>query len=122
VEGRKVAGSAQMRHKGAVLQHGSVLLELDVAQLFDLLRFPNDKVKQRLLKSFHSKAIAINALRSEIGLNRVTLDEAEKAFQQGFAEGMDVQFEVAEPSAYEVALAKQLMSEKYATAEWNMRK
>ena len=66
VEGRKVAGSAQMRHKGAVLQHGSVLLELDVAQLFDLLRFPNDAVRQRMQKSFQSKAIAINTLRSEL--------------------------------------------------------
>jgi lipoate-protein ligase A len=58
VEGRKVAGSAQMRYKGAVLQHGSVLLELDVDQLFGLLRFPNDAVRQRMQKSFHSKAIA----------------------------------------------------------------
>ena len=39
VEGRKVAGSAQMRHKGAVLQHGSVLLELDVEQLLDCCGF-----------------------------------------------------------------------------------
>jgi lipoate-protein ligase A len=122
VEGRKVAGSAQMRHKGAVLQHGSVLLELDVVQLFDLLRFPNDMVKQRMQKSFHSKAIAINARRGELGLNQVTLDEAEEAFQQGFAAGMDVEFEAAEPSEYEVTLAEQLMTEKYGTAEWNMRR
>jgi lipoyl(octanoyl) transferase len=122
VEGRKVAGSAQMRHKGAVLQHGSVLLELDVVQLFDLLRFPNDMVKQRMQKSFHSKAIAINALRGELGLNQVTLVEAEEAFQQGFAAGMDVEFEAAEPSEYEVTLAEQLMTEKYGTAEWNMRR
>jgi lipoate-protein ligase A len=26
-EGRKIAGSAQRRHRGAVLQHGSILLE-----------------------------------------------------------------------------------------------
>jgi lipoate-protein ligase A len=122
VEGRKVAGSAQMRHKGAVLQHGSILLELEVAQLFDLLRFPNDMVKQRMQKSFHSKAIAINALRGELGLNQVTLDEAEEAFQQGFAAGMDVEFEAAEPSEYEVTLAEQLMTEKYGSAEWNMRR
>ncbi|CAK4820376.1 unnamed protein product [Aphanomyces euteiches] len=122
VEGRKVAGSAQMRHKGAVLQHGSVLLELDVDQLFGLLRFPNDAVRQRMQKSFHSKAIAINTLRSELGLSRVTLDEAEVAFQQGFAEGMGVSFEASEPTEYEVDLAEQLMAEKYGTAEWNLRK
>ena len=39
VEGRKIAGSAQMRAKGVILQHGSVLLELDADQLFEVLRF-----------------------------------------------------------------------------------
>ena len=29
VEGRKVAGSAQTRQKGVILQHGSILLDLD---------------------------------------------------------------------------------------------
>jgi lipoate-protein ligase A len=122
VEGRKVAGSAQMRHKGAVLQHGSVLLELDAAQLFNLLRFPSEAVKQRLQKSFEGKAIAINMLRSELGLSRVTLAEAEAAFLQGFAEGMDVEFEAAEPTEYEQKLAGQLVLEKYATEAWNLRK
>jgi len=122
VEGRKVAGSAQMRHKGAVLQHGSVLLEMDVEQLFGLLRFPNEAVKQRLQKSFYSKAIAINTLRSELGLSRVSLDEAEAAFHAGFAEAMGVQFEVGEPTEHEVTLAQQLMVEKYANPEWNLRR
>lgn len=122
VEGRKVAGSAQMRHKGAVLQHGSVLLELDVPQLFDLLRFSSEALKMRLQKAFYNKAIAINVLRRELILNPVTMVEAEEAFLQGFTEGMGVQFEAADPTEYEVELAEQLMNEKYATKEWNLRK
>jgi lipoyl(octanoyl) transferase len=122
VEGRKVAGSAQLRQKGVVLQHGSILLELDVSQLFDLLKFPNPAVRQRMEKSFHSKAVAINLLRRELGLSSVTFDEAELAFQQGFAEGMGVQLELSEPTDYEKRLADQLLSEKYASSEWNLRK
>jgi lipoate-protein ligase A len=122
VEGRKVAGSAQMRYKGAVLQHGSVLLELDVAKLFGLLRFPSDAVRQRLQKSFQSKAIAINELRSELGLSPVTLDDAEAVFQQGFADAMGIQFEASEPTEYERQLAEKWMAEKYETEEWNLRK
>jgi lipoate-protein ligase A len=122
VEGRKVAGSAQMRHKGTVLQHGSVLLELDVEQLFNLLRFPNEAVKQRLQKSFHSKAIAINTLRSQLGLSPVTLEEAEHAFLFGFTVGMGVQFTAAEPTEYELELAEVLMAEKYGALQWNLKK
>ena len=36
VEGRKVAGSAQTRQKGVILQHGSILLDLDEKKLFSL--------------------------------------------------------------------------------------
>src|SRR5699024_3640332 len=38
VEGRKVAGSAQTRQRGVILQHGSILLDMDVDLLFDVLR------------------------------------------------------------------------------------
>jgi lipoate-protein ligase A len=122
VEGRKVAGSAQMRHKGAVLQHGSILLDLDVEQLFNLLRFPNEAVKQRLQKSFHSKAIAINELRSKLDLSPVTIEEAEHAFLSGFTDGMGVQFTAAEPTEYELELTERLMAEKYGALQWNLKK
>ena len=38
VEGRKVAGSAQTRQKGVILQHGSILLELDDEKLFSVFK------------------------------------------------------------------------------------
>jgi lipoate-protein ligase A len=122
VAGRKVAGSAQLRQKGVVLQHGSILLELDVKQLFDLLKFPNAAVRQRLEKSFYTKAVAINPLRLESGLNPVAFAEAEDAFQMGFAEGMGIELEPSEPTDFEKQLADQLMQDKYASSAWNMRK
>ena len=43
VEGRKVAGSAQTRQKGVILQHGSILLDIDEDMLFGLFKYPNDE-------------------------------------------------------------------------------
>jgi lipoate-protein ligase A len=122
VEGRKVAGSAQMRQKGVVLQHGSILLELDAAQLFGLLRFPSDAVKHRLEKSFDSKAIAINPLRRALGLSPVALSEAEDAFRQGIAEAMGIRLIESEPTEREQQIAAQIIADKYATKAWNLRK
>ncbi len=51
VEGRKVAGSAQTRQKGIILQHGSILLELDDDKLFSVFKFSNDRVKERMQKT-----------------------------------------------------------------------
>ncbi len=44
VGGRKLVGSAQWRHDGALLQHGSILLADDQALIADLLRTPRRAV------------------------------------------------------------------------------
>lgn len=55
VEGRKVAGSAQTRQKGVILQHGSIILDLEKEKLFELFKFSSDRLKERLLKGFEKK-------------------------------------------------------------------
>ncbi|MCY9150159.1 biotin/lipoate A/B protein ligase family protein, partial [Bacillus haynesii] len=62
VEGRKVAGSAQTRQKGVILQHGSILLDLDEDKLFDLFIYKNDRLRERMQRNFKQKAVAINEL------------------------------------------------------------
>ena len=39
VEGKKVAGSAQTRQKGVILQHGAILLDLDEEKLLSVFKF-----------------------------------------------------------------------------------
>ncbi|RAV21606.1 lipoate--protein ligase family protein [Paenibacillus contaminans] len=122
VEGRKVAGSAQMRQKGVVLQHGSILLDLDTEQLFSVLKFRSEALKERLMASFKDKAVAVNDLRSVTGQPPATLEEAKAAFRTGFATGMGIALEQSAPTAYEEELAAQLLAEKYGTDEWNLRR
>jgi lipoate-protein ligase A len=87
VEGRKVAGSAQTRQRGVILQHGSVLLDIDEDLLFSLFKYPNDRVKERMQRNFKNKAVAINAIRE----TPVTIDEAIEAFQKGFEKGLQIE-------------------------------
>ncbi|WP_284640826.1 lipoate--protein ligase family protein [Paenibacillus silviterrae] len=122
VEGRKVAGSAQTRQKGVVLQHGSILLELDVEQLFGLLRFPSERVMERMKQQFVKKAVAINDILRDLGRPAVELDQVKESFERGLAEGLNVRFEREDPTSYEVELAEQLTAEKYGHAEWNLRR
>lgn len=122
VEGRKIAGSAQMRQKGAVLQHGSILLDLDIDQLFRVLRFPSERVRERLRATFADKAVAINDLQRALGRPPVTLAEAEAAFAAGIAEGMGIRLLPGDLTEEERQLAKRLAEEKYGTREWNFRR
>ncbi|MBY0122417.1 biotin/lipoate A/B protein ligase family protein [Bacillus sp. S/N-304-OC-R1] len=118
VEGRKVAGSAQTRQKGVILQHGSILLDIEEDKLFSLFKYPNDRVKERMQKAFKNKAVAIN----EISKERITLEQAKEAFQKGFAEGLNIELVPYELSADELAYVNKIAKERYEQDEWNFKR
>ncbi|HEY2421640.1 MAG TPA: biotin/lipoate A/B protein ligase family protein [Neobacillus sp.] len=118
VEGRKVAGSAQTRQKGVILQHGSILLDLDEDKLFSLFKYPNERVKERMKKAFSSKAVAINA----ISQRRITIEEAKEAFYKGFAEGLNIELEPYVLTLDEMAYVQQIAKERYESDEWNFKR
>lgn len=122
VEGRKVAGSAQTRQKGVVLQHGSILLDLDIDALFDVLRFPSERVRERMKRSFPDKAVAINDLLRASAMVEVELPAVEAAFRQGFAEAMQVELVAGDLTAEEKKLAEELAREKYRNPEYSFRR
>ena len=62
VEGKKVAGSAQTRQKGVILQHGAILLSLDVDKLVSLFKFKSEEQREQMRISLPEKAVAIDRL------------------------------------------------------------
>jgi lipoyl(octanoyl) transferase len=118
VEGRKVAGSAQTRQKGVILQHGSILLDLDEDKLFSLFKYPSERVKERMQKAFKEKAVAIN----EISSRRITIEEAKEAFKKGFEEGLNIELEPYTLSKTELEYVQQLAKTRYESDEWNFKR
>lgn len=115
VEGRKVAGSAQTRQKGVVLQHGSIPLEIDFAQLLRILPFSNPEKAGIVLKQ---KAKAIRTLRKK----ETVLDDVIIAFFHGFRQGLGVQLEIGELTMDEKHKVDELIRTKYGTDAWNFAK
>ena len=118
VEGRKVAGSAQTRQQGVILQHGSILLDLDEDKLFSLFQYPSERVKGRMQKAFKNKAVAIN----DISPRRITLSEAKEAFRKGFIEGLNIELEPYELTAKELEVVNKLAKARYENDEWNYKR
>jgi lipoyl(octanoyl) transferase len=118
VEGRKVAGSAQTRQKGVILQHGAILLDLDEDKLFSLFKYPSERVKERMKSAFKSKAVAIN----EISPRRITLEEAKEAFYKGFAEGLNIELESYQLTEDELDYVNKIAKERYESDEWNFKR
>jgi lipoyl(octanoyl) transferase len=115
VEGRKVAGSAQTRQKGVILQHGSILLDLDNDKLFSMFNFPSDRVKERMMKSFKEKAVAIHDLTER----RIDILEAKEAFKHGFAEGLGIELKPYSLSEKQLEEINDLAKTKYESDDWN---
>jgi lipoyl(octanoyl) transferase len=118
VEGRKVAGSAQTRQKGVILQHGSILLDLDEDKLFSLFKYPSERVKERMQNAFKEKAVAIN----EISKKKITIEEAKIAFKKGFEEGLNIKLEPFTLSDVELDYVHNLAKMRYESEEWNYKR
>ena len=117
VEGRKIAGSAQTRQKSVILQHGSLLQDVDVDELFDMFIFKNDRLKEKMKKAFVDKAVAIN----DISDRHISIEEMEKAFEEGFKKGLDIEFKPLSLTENQLAEVKDL-EEKYRSEEWLYKK
>ncbi|EJD8540308.1 lipoate--protein ligase family protein [Staphylococcus pseudintermedius] len=117
VEGKKIAGSAQTRQKGVILQHGSILQDVDIDDLFDMFIFKNERLKAKMKKAFVEKAVAINDLSNET----ITLAQMEVAFKEGFKKALDIEFKPLELTVAQQDEVKAL-EEKYRSEAFLYRK
>jgi lipoate-protein ligase A len=122
VEGRKVAGSAQTRKKGVLLQHGSILLELDIDLLLELLGVTEHDAFQRSKQKLLASAVSINHLLRAKGRGPCTVDELKQPFREGLARGLDLQLYDDRLSVYEQELVAFYADSKYRSEQWTFRK
>lgn len=118
VEGRKVAGSAQTRQKGVILQHGSILLDIDEDKLFDLFNYSNERVRERMQRNFRNKAVAINALLDK----PVSKDDVRTAFKEGFEKGLNITLEPYTLTDDESNYVLEIAERRYHSDDWNFRR
>jgi lipoate-protein ligase A len=108
VGGRKLVGSAQMRSRGVVLQHGTLPLYGDITRICPLLVAHPNPARVR------ARAATIEQTMGR----SVAWDEAAKALATGFAEALNLHLESGILTDDEQAWAKELRAEKYAADEW----
>jgi len=111
VGGRKLVGSAQMRARGVVLQHGAVPLCGDIARICPLLTVHPDPARVRARATTLEQALGRQA----------TWDEAASAMATGFAESLNLRLEPGALTEDELGWAEELRVHKYATVEWTDR-
>lgn len=125
VDGKKLIGSAQVRRRGMVLQHGTLPLTGDLGRIFACLRVGKDGSDGTDLPQPGPTAsdwLLARACTLEQALGqRVSFDEAAQALAQGFASALNLRLEPGQLSEDEHVLAERLQREQYANENWTRR-
>lgn len=117
VGGKKLIGSAQVRKKGVILQHGSILLDFSPELLAGVLNAASER-KKALSQMLERRA---TSLRTALG-RTLTYDEAYTAMAEGFAAALPAELQKSQLTEEEQALAGALCREKYGRQEWTRKK
>lgn len=113
VNGRKISGNAQTRRFGGILQHGTVLCDVNPALMFSLLKVPDAKMRDKLVQAVEER---VTSIRRELGT--VDIAAVTQVICAGFAEALAIDLLPGELSSQEEALARQIKVERYATHDW----
>jgi len=139
VGGKKVVGSAQVRRKGVILQHGSILQRLEPERLARVLGLPPEAAAR-----IAAKAAGLDELRrgaspsgavsarcrtadSDDGCadrargDAPGYDEICRAVTRGLEAALGVAFAPSRLEPGEEALARRLLQEKYGLDSWNLK-
>jgi lipoate-protein ligase A len=116
VKGKKISGSSQANKRDSVLQHGTLLLDVDFERMFTLLRVPWAKTCMQVVNVARER---ITSVKTELG-HAISPDTAASALEFGFSNALSAQMVEGELTPFEVELTKKLREDKYATEKWNL--
>jgi lipoate-protein ligase A len=107
--GKKIVGSAQVRKKGKLLQHGSILLDCNIERLCSLLKGAGQvsQVRER-----------VASLNVELG-KEIAYEYLASVLKKSFEETFSVRLVPDKLTRAERMLARQLVVTKFRKKEWN---
>ena len=112
IEGKKVSGNAQTRKKGILLQHGTILLDVDPEKMFTLLKVPKEKIRDKLIDNVKERVMGVNR----------TFDEVSAALEKAFCMKFADKVLVDNITTQEISDSHKIIKEKYDTYDWSWRR
>jgi len=115
VDGKKISGSAQCHKSGVVLQHGTLLVKVDLERMFELLRVARVKTHMEVICVARRR---ITSITDELKRD-VSMHELETVLVDGFQKALDTVLKGGDMTRHELELAKTLVQAKFKTSDWN---
>lgn len=114
VNGKKISGQAQTRRQGTILQHGTLLTDVDVDEMFAMLKVPQEKMKGKLIQEIKER---VTSIRNLLG-KPVPYPELAAAMKKGFEKNFKVELVEGQLTEKELKLAEELRKDKFGTFNW----
>lgn len=118
VGGRKLLGSAQMRRRSGMLQHGTLPLTGDIARICAVLAYPDEMARQAARAQVRQRA---TTLEQALGQG-IAWETVAEALATAFAAVFEVDLVFGALSAAEETLAQQLAAEMYGNDAYTLRR
>lgn len=116
VNGKKISGSSQCYKKGVVLQHGTLLVDVDLEKMFTFLKIPWAQTCMQVVDVAKNK---ITSLKKELHRD-FSIEHVYQTLIKGFQTAFKTTLQAEELTLYERNLAERLYKEKYSTPKWNL--
>ena len=118
VNGKKVSGNAQTRRGGVILQHGTILMQVDVDKMFSLLKVPSEKIREKLISDVKQR---VTSLEEQAG-KKILFSELSKSLKTGFEETFGEELIKGPLSRMEMELAEKISNERFSSKDWNFKR
>lgn len=119
-QNKKIVGSAQIRKKDVILQHGSILLNHDQSKVADILPGLVPEQRERVRNYLMRKSTSINSNLAEPLDFSLAVEHLKKGFETAW--NTDVFSYSEDIGQNEKMEAERLIFEKYSSLDWNQRK
>jgi len=113
IASKKVSGNAQTRRNGVLLQHGTILLGVDVNKMFSVLKVPSEKLRDKIIKDAKERVTSLAG---------TTFDDMATSLKTSFAAKFESKLITDALSTKEISRARWLANRKYSSKEWNLRR
>jgi lipoate-protein ligase A len=115
--GKKLLGSAQLRRKDGILQHGSLPLTGDISRICLALRYDDPQARRVARERLLERASTVESL-----LDRgVSMQDAAQAVQSGFEDALNWTFTTGAVTEDEIERAQELEQSRYSNSAWTER-
>lgn len=112
--GKKLIGSAQVRRREGILQHGTLPLFGDITRICDVLSYPDELTRKNAKEKVFERATTLESVLNET----ISWEDAAQAIVNGFTEIFDIEFELDELNSNEVDAVNVFLQERYDNPEW----